>query len=415
MSRRNFILLIIVLIIITASALLFFYFNQTPSQGGEEDPGIFSGFNPFSGIKDIPPKITPPPYTDNGYTPTTGKIEKRSLVKISTMPIAGFVVFQKEREEKEFTPALRYVDRATGNIYQTFADEIQEKKLSSTIIPKIYEALFGNNGEVVIMRYLKTDNKTIQTFVGNLPEEKTGEDMISEKEVEGSFLPDNISNLSLSSDTTQVFYLLNINDNVTGIVLNLKNNKKTQVFDSPFTEWLSFWPSSKMITLNTKPSGIVPGYMYAINPNKKDLNRVLAGINGLTTLTSPNGKLILYSNNNLRLSVYHIDTKEADLLGVNTLSEKCIWNKTSDILYCAIPKNTNQGLYPDSWYKGKISFSDEIWKIDLSTNSTTKIIDPINIIGGEEIDGIKLALDDNENYLFFINKKDSYLWKLDLK
>ncbi len=30
-------------------------------------------------------------------------------------------------------------------------------------------------------------------------------------------------------------------------------------------------------------------------------------------------------------------------------------------------------------------------------------------------DGIKLQVDEKEEYLLFVNKKDSYLWKLDLK
>ncbi len=415
MSRRNFILLIIVLIILTISVLLSFYFNQTPSKDEEGDPGIFSGFNPFSGVKDILPTTTPPSDTSGGSTSTTGEKVEGKLTKVSTMPIAGFTVFQKEREEKKFAPALRYVDRVTGNIYQTFADEIIEEKFSNTIVPKVYEALFGNNGKVVIMRYLKSDEQTIQTFLGNLPKEKLEEKTLGEQKIEGSFLPDNISNLSLSPDTTKLFYLLKATESVSGIVLNLKDNRKTQVFDSQFTEWLPFWPNSTMITLNTKSSGLALGYMYAINPSKKDFKRVLGNINGLATLTSPNGKLVLYSNSGLGLNVYNIDTRESDSLGISTLAEKCIWNKTSNILYCAVPKFINSGLYPDSWYKGETSFSDEIWKIDLNTNNTTRIIDPINIIGGEEIDGIKLALDSKEIYLFFINKKDSYLWKLDLE
>ena len=87
----------------------------------------------------------------------------------------------------------------------------------------------------------------------------------------------------------------------------------------------------------------------------------------------------------------------------------------SDTIYCAIPKSITRGTYPDLWYKGETSFSDEIWKINVESGITTKLINPITVIGGEEIDAIKLALDADENYLFFVNKKDSYLWKLELK
>ena len=56
----------------------------------------------------------------------------------------------------EFVPALRYVDKATGNIYQTFTDQINERKFSNMEIEGIYEAYFGNNGNTVISRYLKS-------------------------------------------------------------------------------------------------------------------------------------------------------------------------------------------------------------------------------------------------------------------
>ena len=42
------------------------------------------------------------------------------------------------------------------------------------------------------------------------------------------------------------------------------------------------------------------------------------------------------------------------------------------------------------------------------------IANPLDIVK-EEIDGIKPALDESEDYLFFVNKKDSFLWELELK
>ena len=76
---------------------------------------------------------------------------------------------------------------------------------------------------------------------------------------------------------------------------------------------------------------------------------------------------------------------------------------------------TGGGLYPDSWYQGEISFFDQLWRIDVKTGNTSMLADPGNTIGAEEIDGIKLALDEGENYLFFVNKKNSILWELELK
>ncbi len=152
-----------------------------------------------------------------------------------------------------------------------------------------------------------------------------------------------------------------------GTTLNFSDNKKVQLFESPFSEWLSGWPTTSLITMTTKPSGSVPGYMYTIDPAKKNLIQVFGGINGLTTLTSPSGKLVLYGNSALTLSIYHTDTKTSDVLGIKTLPEKCVWNKTGDTIYCAVPKSINSGLYPDAWYQGEVSFNDQIWKIDVKT------------------------------------------------
>jgi len=447
MSKRNLILLIIILIIVIIAVFGFLYFRPGTTAPGEESQGtnFISRFNPF-GIgtsKPTPPAVTPP-VNVSGYQPGPGEeTQKTKLVKVSSMPVAGFTIFTKERLKDvliaapititadggtppkavakptppltEFTLALRYVDRATGNIYQTFADKIEERKFSTTVIPKIYEAYFGNKGGSVIMRYLKTDGKTIETFVGNLPKEYLGADTTATNEVKGSFLPEDIKDVSLSPDAGSIFYLFNVGDNMVGTTLNLLNNKKVQIFVSPFTEWLSLWPNNKMITFTTKPSSGLPGYMYAMDPNNKNLNKIFGNINGLTTLTSPNGKLVLYGNDNLSLNIYHPDTKVADLLGVKTLPEKCVWGKISDVIYCAVPKSINVGQYPDAWYQGEVSFSDQLWKIDIKNGNATMILDPITLNGGEEIDGIKLAMDEGENYLFFVNKKDSFLWELELK
>jgi hypothetical protein len=377
--------------------------------------------------------------------------QETSLIKVSSFPIAGFGVFNKERfvevpevspaiiapttettntsstttnkipeikptpPPTEFIPTIKYVEKATGNIYQTYADKIDERKLSSNILPTIYESFFGFNkdSESVIMRYLQ-ENNIIETFVRTLPKQILGGDIVEDNSTPGSFLPENITDLSISPDASQIFFLFNVQNSSVGITASSTGDKKTQIFVSPFTEWLSQWPNDRMITLTTKPSYNVPGYMYAIDPTKKDFNKILGGINGLTTLTSPSGKMVLYSGNNLSIYLYDTTTKNSKFIGLNTLPEKCVWDKTSTSIYCAVPKDIPAGQYPDSWYMGEISFSDDIWKIDIASGNTILVADPTNVQGGEEIDGIKLAVDENQKYLFFVNKKDSYLWEFSL-
>lgn len=457
MSKRNFILLIIILATATIGIFTFFFYRPTNTIPEEDETGtnFFPQFNPFGKSKLVPPVVTPPVDVSEYVPPPSGETSKAKLAKVSSMSVAGFGLFTKERIKEtapllneegvgggndstpprpsgtppqkggdkkkptppptEFMPALRYVAKANGNIYQSFVDKIEERKFSGTIIPKVYDAYFGNKGESVVMRYLKGGGETIETFVGSLPKEYLGGDLAEENEIKGSFLPNNIKDLSVSPDGSKIFYLFEIGNNIVGTTLNFLDNKKVQVFDSPFTEWLSQWGNEKTILLSTKPSGNAPGYTYSLDLIKKNLLKVLGEINGLTTLLSPDGKFIIYTDNSLLLSVFYADSRNSNSLGIGTLPEKCLWNKTSEAVYCAVPKFINAGLYPDIWYQGEVSFSDQFWKIDIQTGNATLLLDPLTVPGGEEIDGIKLALDKDEDYLFFVNKKDSFLWKLDLK
>ena len=479
---RNIKILIIGLVVLGIIAFGFLYFYKPTSQTNTTETGtnFLSNLLSFGKSKILGTPSTPADISGlNTEDTDAGTPAPERLTKVSSMPIAGFGIFQKERfvelptvipatdsvnppqatntpeitttsssttenttpptdskqkttttktaktatpkkETKptapptEFIPSIRYVARADGNIYQTFADQIDERKFTGNVIPEVYDAYFSNKGDSVTMRYLNDDDKTIETFMGLLPKETLGADT-TVNEIKGSFLPENILNISVSPDNLKLFYLFNLKDNEAsiGITTDSTGNKKVQVFDSPFTEWLSWWPNNRMITLNTKPSSNVPGYMYSIDPENKALNKILGNINGLTTLTSPSGKLVLYSSNNLNLNIYNVDTKTSTSLGIRTLPEKCVWSKLSDFVYCAVPKSINGTNYPDTWYQGEVSFNDQIWLINVLDGTTGLISDPENE-KGESVDGIKLALDENENYLFFVNKKDSYLWELSL-
>jgi len=453
MQKKTIIILILVFVSvgILFAGFLFLFPKSQPAQIVTNTTGV--NFYPFKTTPKVTNLTQPIDISGTGVeTPTPTVNENNSILKkISSFPVSGFGTYSKQifavvqpavtppvdttvtvpvvKNSKktavvapvapatEYVSTVRYVNKATGNIYESDADKINEHKFTNTIIPKIYEAFFTKSPNAVTVRYLKDDNTTIESYLGTLPVDLLGADSAGQQTLNGNFLPEGITDMSVSSDGSQLFYLFNVNDNSIGIMTDGTGNKKSQIFTSPFTEWLSQWPSPKMVTLTTKPADGIPGYMYAINTDKKDLTKVIGGINGLTTLTSPSGKLILYStstNGNLATNIFNKDTGTTNTLGAKTLPEKCVWTKDSSYIYCAVPKSLDPVLYPDSWYQGLTSFSDEVWKIDSFSGSATKIADPV-ALSGEGVDGIKLALDDNEDYLFFINKQDNYLWELKVK
>jgi len=437
MQKRNLKILITIVLAITVVVFGFmFFFNKKASETSNVPKTNFFGqFLPFLRNNQSQNTNTPVDLTGEIINQNEEQTFIPKLMQISTTPIAGFVVYEKERfvnlptieptqgegveitEEKpiapptEFVTALKYVAREDGNVYQTFIDRIDPRRLSTTIIPRVYDAYFGKNGESVVMRYLKSNNITIETFLGKLPKDVLGADISDNTNIRGVFLPDNIKDVSVSLDKENFFYLVDGKEFSTGSTVDLYGEKKNLVFDSPFTEWLSFWANKDTITLTTKPASNFGGFMFVLNPNKKELNKVLSNINGLTTLMSPDGSKVLYSDNNLNLFIFNRDNNQTQQLSLRTLAEKCVWSSSNEEIYCGIPQNTPTGGYPEIWYQGEVSFNDSIWKINTYTGSNTNIANPIEL-ANTNIDAIKLSLNEKENNLFFVNKKDSTLWKL---
>jgi hypothetical protein len=289
-----------------------------------------------------------------------------------------------------------------GHIYKMFLDTKVKEEISNSTIPSIYEAHFDSTAQTVIYRYLSVD-KIINSFIATLGAAK------------GEFLPQNISDLSTSLDKTKFFYITENSSGATGTIGTFGDTKRDIIFNSPFTEWLSQWDANGRVYLTTKASYSVNGSMFQLDATKKTINKIFGGVQGLTTLISPNGSSVLYSsstNTGPRLGIFNIAKHTTNDLNSYGLPEKCVWSNDSTSIYCAIPSVITGNQYPDSWYQGLTSFTDYFVKFNAITGEKTTIANEADKI---QVDGTNLFLNDKEDLLFFINKKDSTLWNLSLK
>lgn len=330
--------------------------------------------------------------------PTTGLIDDKTapyftkLVDPSTLP---------KENQFEKAPSLRFVERVTGHIYKMFLDTKVKEKISNSTIPSVYQAFFNNKGDSVIYRYVST-NGTITSFIATLGASK------------GEFLVQDISDFSVSKDKTKFFYITENSSGTIGTIGEFGATKRNNVFSSPFTEWLSEWDGNQKIYLTTKPSYTATGSMFSLNTTNKTISKILGGVLGLTTSISPKGSLVLYSTSTEtgpRLSVFDISKHTTKDLNTYGLPEKCVWSNDNINVYCAIPSVIIGNQYPDLWYQGLVSFDDYFVKINTQTGDKSTLSNK----GEKSLDGTYLFLDTEERSLFFINKKDSTLWSLDLR
>lgn len=337
---------------------------------------------------------------DTTKTTTPTPTAKKGVVKKATVKAK---VAAPKIPTTEPVPAIRYVERATGHIYERYLDNKNEGKISNSTIPSIYEALFDGSAKTIIYRYLSSDEKSISSFIASLGGPK------------GEFLPSGINDMALSVDKTKLFYLVSNTNGVTGTVKSLTDTKKSVVFSSAYSEWIPQWVGDTTIYLTTKAASSVNGSLFKLNTTSGVLTKVLGGIAGLTTLANPTGTQILYNTSydyGPKLSIFNTSNHLSTDLSVYGLPEKCIWSISTPTLYCALPNTINGSQYPEVWYQGQVSFDDHIVKINTITGQISTIADSTN---ETPVDATHLFLDDKEENLFFINKKDSTLWSLDLK
>lgn len=420
MDRRNKNILIIAGIIIAFLILggLFWYFLKKPAVG-VPTPAFPSGAGPYVGVKEGVPAEEVPEFVPGSGAPLP------RLYELHRTPVAGAGLFEAGKGA-DHAVAARYIERGLGNIYETPLATYAESRISNETHPGLTEALWGNGGKSVVIRFVDYNNPeggdAIRSGILNLGDTAfsfaRSTSTVSAPEftkVEEVFLPDYIPFMATAEDgADKLFYLENGVGASAGSVASFKDvANASKIFSSVFTEWLPQFPNQNLVTLASKPSASVPGSLFFIDTKTKALTKVIGGINGLTAQTSHDGKFVLYSwtqNNKPALSIYDTVKKETRALPLQTLPEKCAWSfKNTTIAYCAIPQTIPEGIYPDQWYQGILSFSDEVWMIDASTGNTQKVMTPSDY-KAPALDIINPTLSLDDSYLLFMNKVSGTPW-----
>ena len=411
MSKKTFVLVVCVMVLLFAGLLWLFIARENKPAIVDNKEDQSSDLFPFG--KRSNSAQNDPVLGDKGDTSSTtidlgGSIPEEAprLRQIAKTPIAGAAAFNQGS-----TTIIRFVDRATGHIYSTENSSTATDKISAITIPKVYEALWSNDGTRLLLRYLRDDNQTIRTFYA-----KIASSTKPEQALEGIFLPDGLRDVAVYGG--KMFYIDAVSSGSQGNIANIDGSGKTTIFSSPFEDWSYVWTSPSSITLYSRPSFQAQGAAYMLNVQNGAYTKALSGQRGLVALGNTDSTSVIYSSiqgNSIVTSVIDTKTGASQNLGIATIADKCVWSsKEKKKAYCAVPTSIPSGEYPDDWYKGKISFNDSLWSVNVVTGETKNIFSP-ELEAGISIDMINLKLDPEEQVLVFTNKKDLSLWSYRLK
>lgn len=401
---KQLVLLIIVVLILIAVAMFMFLRSDTNSTNTTET-GVF----PQAGDRGIGfPSTNEQGGISN--TPATTTDEIPLLRQLWSKPVSGAGYFRSNEE----TLAVRFVERASGHIYDIPTDSLTATKILNITIPRIQHAFFFNNGGNLILQYLSDLHTSIETYSATLiPVLDDGENAYS---LDGTFLPADITAITPSPDGKSLSF---IQKNETGSTLyrsSLDAGSAVELFRSPFKSWRLEWASPSRVVLTSAPHPGAIGSTFAIATEDGALKSLV---------TSKNGSFTASSNDNLtytvfseeidkvvRLYAYDYAKKERKNLNLSTFMDKCVWSNVSNTtLYCFVP---NQLVIPGNilaWNQGGGNFADNMWKIDVSTGEAV-LLYQIDKEFSKYLDAIKPVLADDDSSITFIDKNDLTPWLL---
>lgn len=410
MNKNSKIIIGAIIVVILSAGFFAFIMGRKPVAVVDQTGG--SGGFPDTGS--ISSKRSSSSSSERSFSSRNDDVSKNILTQLTGNAISGATYFG--------TTTALYMERATGNIYKINLDGTGKARLSNTTIPKIFETLWSYKSDKILARYFEDADQgnielKIKTFTASIGQILKATSTLG-AELKGIALPPTVSEIAVSPLEDKIFYLNETDNGLTeGIVADFNNKNQKKVFELPFGEFNASWPTKDNIALLAKPSYATEGFLYFLNSKTGALVRILSEINGLTAVVSPDGDKIVFSGsgrNEIESKVYNIKSGSFSDLGFLTIADKCAWGKKNNkssgrMIYCAVPLGSIGSKQPDDWYKGKESFSDEIWSKNLSTGESKIILDSF----GADIANISVSAEDG--YLIFTNKNDGTLWSLNLR
>ncbi len=406
-------LIITLSIILVAFLGWYFLLRDKSAPVGE----VIRGLLPFGSGEDIQLPVDSSQQTvdskeslifDEFGKPTT------NLFRVSDTPVAGAVVLTRDKQT-----IVRYVDRATGHIYDVNPLTMEKTKVTNQTLPKIYEAYFRPDGNAVLLRSLKDDSDVVENLLLTLTSPIATTVSTSSPQatnalysVAAAVLRGDIGSVAVGAGNT-LYYSLK---DSTAIVSSAFNGTGVKtLLSSAFTDW-RLRGTGNTLLIHSKASARVPGYAYSLSMSGT-MSKILGPLNGLSAVPDSSGTWVFYSyleNSRVRSVAKNLRTSTVSDILPATLAEKCVWSvKKAGTLFCGSPINELTGNEPDNWYRGLTHFSDRLWLFDANTDIAQVLVEP-KIKFGVDLDVVEPKLSPNEDYLIFINKTDLSLWALRL-
>ena len=405
MNKRTLILLLILITLIVGAAIWWWLApplaepTPAPIDPGQAFPVSPPLPPPAAGTTSLP-SLPPPAHGSNPLPRGSSR-----LITLSERAVAGAAIISDR---------VLFLERDTGLIVEMdLADRARRELARLPIRAPIAEAILTLDAQKLSVWFSVITSGKKNYFSAALKFTATATPNLTLPEIESEPFGGAVQDIVLDPGRDRLFILERVGEETIGKVFDLKTQKSRLVFSSRANQWLAAWPEKNLIALTSKPAAEAAGYLYLLNLRNDDWQKILGGVNGLTTLVSPSGQKILYGRSGgrgLELGLYDRIRNETITLAVSTLPEKCVWSSDASTIYCAAPRSLPAAVYPNDWLAGEAVFDDLLWHINAATGVSRLIWadepglgDVINLLVAEG--GKKFVFTDRlTNRLFLIGE-----------
>lgn len=180
-------------------------------------------------------------------------------------------------------------------------------------------------------------------------------------------------------------------------------------------------PQSALVSYWNSPDAYEETSLWTVGAIGGDPKEILKGKFGADYLWSPGGKKALVSfvdsrgGGKMILGVMNYNGGEVRTLNFSTLTSKCVWGGEENI-YCALPGSIpGNAVMPNEYLVGKIQTADTFWKINIASAKQERIIELKELQKeNEEFDAENLIYSPEAGSIFFTNKKNGKIYKIEL-
>lgn len=307
--------------------------------------------------------------------------------------LGGYLMARKDN----FSANIGTLNRFSASPSQENKAQIKnEPKLSRLTTVKTISPSISEDGKKI----LYTEKGTGKIFATDF----SGQNNNFVKTVEPNTLNPNISGVALSKDKQKIAYLYF--DKKAGEGQISLANPDGSVFKNILPTRASRlkidWVNSHLISFYN-PKG-EDRSLFLLNLENSQLERMVDSPDNLKVLWSPDGTKLLYSSDpsfakasegKAQLFLLDLETKSTLTIDLVSEADRCVWTMNSLFVYCGAARNG----------------SDNLYQLEIGKKEFGLVFEP------SSLDRLKIKnplLSPAEDYLFFVNDLDGYLYRINL-